>query len=204
VIDLEQIQLVAGLSRGILEFLVIYQQLAIFLGSFFFAESVILAASFLSAQGLWSFLTVFIFALLGTLLSDFFWYFLGIRFLKATRQWNLCRRAYNEISNILDKITKGKHFLALLFIKFLYGTRFLIIVYLAMRKIPFRKFVIYDTIGTTLWLLVIIPVGWLAGKGMYQIISIYRNFTYTVFGLILFLIAFKTIERLLRKKIFKA
>lgn len=198
-IDIEKIKSISGLSHQIINYLILYQEAAIFFGAFFFAESVILAASFLAANGLWSVSSVFIFCLLGTLLSDLFWFFLGMRFLKITGQWFVYKSVYDKITKFLDKLTKNKPFLALLFIKFLYGTRFLTIVYLSIRKISLRNFILYDLIGTSLWLCVIVPIGWLAGRGASHLISIYRGFNYTILALIIFLILFKTIEWLFLK-----
>ena len=200
-LDLEQIKSISELNYKIAETLILYRQLAIFLGSFLFAESVIFTASFLSAQGFWPLTTVFIFVFLGAIISDFFWYFGRLFFLKFTRQWLLYKNAYNKLSAFVDKITYNKPFLALLFMKFLYGTRFLIIIYIAMRQVKLKTFLFYDIIGTIIWLLVIIPIGWLAGKGAYNIIPIYKNIGYSIFILILSFVIFKLISRWLKNKI---
>ena len=125
----------------------------------------------------------------------------GLFFLKFTRQWLLYKNAYNKLSAFVDKITYNKPFLALLFMKFLYGTRFLIIIYIAMRQVKLKTFLFYDIIGTIIWLLVIIPIGWLAGKGAYNIIPIYKNIGYSIFILILSFVIFKLISRWLKNKI---
>ena len=199
--DFLQLQSISGLNHNIIEMLIAYQKWAIFLGSFLFAESVVFTASFLSAQGFWPPLAVFWFALLGTVLSDLFWYFGGMYFLKITHQWSLFQNGYNKLSAFVDKITKHKPFLVLIFIKFLYGTRFLILIYISTRGVKLKTFLFYDIFGTLLWLYVIIPIGWLAGKGVYNFIPIYRNIGYIIFILIVSFLIFKIINQRILKKI---
>lgn len=191
------------INADIIQYLIGHSQLLIFAGAVFFAESVILSLSFMSGQGLWSIESVFIWSLLGTIVSDTFWYVCGIRFLKLTHQWKLCKGTFEKISDILDRITKNKPPLALLFIKFLYGTRFLATIYAAEKRISYARFLMYDIFGTTIWLFVIVPIGWLAGKGIYNFIPIYKNISYLL--LIVFILAalFKSLMYFIRTKILK-
>ncbi len=201
--DLEQIQYVSGLSYQMIGFLAFYKQAAIFFGTFFLAESIVLASSFLAAQGFWSIKTVFVFSLLGTVSCDFFWYFWGLRFLKITHQWNTCLNIYDKIAFFADKVTRRSAFLMFLLMKFLYGTRFLMVIYLGAQKMRFLKFVVYDLIVTCIWLLVVIPIGWLAGRGMYSFFLIYKNLNYVFIALIILIIIFKLAQRLIYGKIIK-
>ena len=54
----------------------------------------------------------------------------------------------------------------LLFIKFLYGTRILTILYLSMQRLRLGTFLLFDLIGTMLWLAVIVSLGYLVGRSV--------------------------------------
>lgn len=198
--DIEQLKMMSELSDRSIQILINYGYWAIFLGSFFFAESVILAVSFLAASGLWPLSAVFFLALAGDLLADLLWYSGGkysFRFAKFDSK--IFNKAYKTLSGVIDRITRHKPFLALLFIKFLYGTRFLMLIYVARKKVSLKKFLIYDAIGTSIWLAVLLPVGWLAGKGAYNLIGAYRNFNYSILFLVLTLLLYKLFSIRLEK-----
>ena len=152
-----------NIDQAIITFLITYRLPAIFVGAFFFGETVIIAAAFLAGQGTLEVLPVFVLAFLATIVSDTVWFLLAKILLWLNRLEKY--KTHSEIIvNKMTKLTGDKPFLALLFVKFLYGTRVITIIYLSLRSIPLKKFVIYDALGTLIWLAVIIPIGWLAGK----------------------------------------
>lgn len=183
--------------------LLTYQLPAIFLGAFFFGETVILTASFLSGQGIWSLSNVFLLSLTGTIISDGIWFLFGQAIFRLTHKWSNSQKKYHQLIIKLDKITGQKPFLSLLFIKFLYGTRILTILYLSIRKIGFWTFVIFDTIGTIFWLAVMISIGWLAGKGMSNFIPFVQKTEYALLVIALLIIIFKLTTSWIEKKIIK-
>jgi membrane protein DedA with SNARE-associated domain len=140
-----------------------YQLPGIFLGTFCFGETVVIAATLLAVRGYWNASDVFIAAFAGTVTSDAAWYLLGhhVHRLLAGRSRTVPVR--RRLLARLDRMTGRRPFLALLFVKFLYGTRILTIVYLAARKIGFKTFVLFDALGTAIWLAVLLPVAWTAG-----------------------------------------
>ena len=180
-----------------------YELPAIFFGAFFFGETVIITAAFLSGQGVWSILNVFWLAFLGTIASDLIWFLLGHSIYKYLKNWQNYQDKYQPTINKLQKITGDKPFLALLFIKFLYGTRILTILYLSTRKIGFKKFVFYDAIGTIIWLAVLLPIGWLAGKGIGNYIKILDNTEYTLLVIVAIVIILRLITIWLKKLLTK-
>ncbi len=187
----------------IVNLLSFYQLPAIFWGAFFFGETVVITAAFLSAQGIWSLLNVFWLALAGTLISDALWFLFGKSFLKLLNRWQRYQQKHDKFVKKLERILGRRPFLVLLFIKFLYGTRILTIIYLSLRKIRFRTFLIFNTIGTLVWLVVMIAIGWLAGKGIANVIPVFHRIGYALSLLVLFLIIFKVITSWLGKRIIK-
>ncbi|MBC8207516.1 MAG: VTT domain-containing protein [Kiritimatiellales bacterium] len=176
---------------------------AIFTGSFFFGETVIFTAAFLAAEGLWPVTDVFWLSLAGTVLSDMVWFLFGQRILKLFHKYEKYREQSTRLLDALGGITGRRPFLALLFTKFLYGTRILTIVYLSMRKVGFATFVFYEIIGTLLWLPVILAVGWLAGSSLINLMPFLDGFESAALYLALVIIGFKGVTLWIRKEMVK-
>lgn len=190
-----------------IQLLLTYQAPAIFLGSLFFGETVILSAAFLAGQGLWSLATVFWLALTGTIIADVIWFQFG-KFLMPYMQRLWKNKAkhqdkYQTIVSKLESITGHKPFLALLFIKFLYGTRILTIFYLSAHQIKLSTFILFDIIGTIFWLAVMLALGWLAGQGLADYILIVNGTKFVLLFLVLVVLFFKLASLWLEKKIIK-
>lgn len=190
------------ISATIFELLSIYQLQAIFWGAFFFGETVVIAAAFLAAQGLWSIHNVFWLSLVGTIVADSLWFFLGQHLFKHKRLEKHRQKHQSALSK-LETLAGEKPFLALLFIKFLYGTRILTIIYLSMRKVKFSLFLLFDTIGAIIWLFVILGIGWLAGKGIVNMLPLFKKIEYILLVLVIILILFKLGTTWISKKILK-
>lgn len=184
----------------IASYLMAYHLPAIFVGSFFFGETVILTASFLAAQGWWSPFVVFGLSLIGTLASDIIWFLLGNRVVHSER-WDKYKEKYVHIVHFLERKTGQRPYRALLFIKFMYGTRILTIVYLSVRKVGFWKFLLYDILSTAILLAVLIPIGYLAGKGYENLVHVFHNVTYGITALVGIFILYKLVTLWLGKKI---
>ncbi|MBI4121861.1 MAG: VTT domain-containing protein [Parcubacteria group bacterium] len=180
-----------------------YELTTIFWGAFFFGESVIMGAAFLAAQGVWSLSNVFWFSLVGTVASDLIWFFFGHRIFAFFGRWQKSKNKYDLMLVKLERRAGKRPFLVLLFIKFFYGTRVLTIMYLSVRKIGFKNFIIFDILGTIIWLVVIIALGWFAGSGVDNIIPIFSKVQYALAFLVLAVIAFKLVTVWMEKRIEK-
>lgn len=67
---------------------------------------------------------------------------------------------------IFDRLFLKNVFLSLLFIKFLFGVRLLLTVYLVAKKqIPLRSFALYDMVGVLFYVSVVGGIGILVGSG---------------------------------------
>ncbi len=172
----------------IVSLLIAYQLPAMFLGSFFFGETIILAAAFLAGQGMWSVFTVFWVTFLGTIISDAVWFFAGRRMGALSDSWQKKQAAYKKLLSFLEQMTGRRAFLSLLFIKFLYGTRIISILYLSIHKLRFRTFFVFNAMGTFLWLMVMVGVGWYASKQVGSEIPDMKKFQYGASLLFLFIV----------------
>ena len=172
-------------NQEIINFLITYRLVAIFIGAFFFGETVILAAAFLAGQGRLDLAAVFGLSFAATIISDSAWFLLGQKILAWFNRLDKYKAQSQKLIDKIAQYTGKKPFLSLLFIKFLYGIRVIAIIYLSIRKISFKTFVIYDSIGSFIWLSTIILIGWLAGK---SIISLGPNLNKVEFAVGLFII----------------
>ena len=136
-------------------------------------------------------------------MSDSLWFLFGQRILLLFHKWKKYKEQSEKLITALENITGKKAFLSLLFIKFLYGTRILTIMYLSIQKIKFLTFVIFDTIGSIIWLLIMISIGWYAEKGIVNLVPLVNKFEYALLFLILVIVIFKFGTTWLTKKITK-
>src|SRR3989338_7963081 len=119
-------------ENAVIDFLLQYEQLAIFAGAFIFGENVIIPAAFLSGQGLWTPFNVFWPAFLGTVVSDVFWFLLARRFTLKISEWRWLRTESESRRRFIDKFQKDNFRIAF-FYKFFYGMRIVGIAWLAGR-----------------------------------------------------------------------
>lgn len=167
-----------------MESLALHKSWIVFVGTFFLGESVVLTASALAAQGSWSVMVVAAWAFAGTVASDTLWF----RTARAgLDRWSTGKRAERlaRATFRLDRLAGDHPHRALTFVKFVYGTRVASIVYMAIRQVPATTFVLFDSIGTAIWLAVMIPIGWGIGLGLDRLGADLREFEWFVIGILL-------------------
>lgn len=185
----------------IVSLLIVYQFPAIFLGSIIFGETIILAAAFLAGHGWWSVYTVFFITFVGTMFSDSLWFYMGRKLSGKSHEWQEKQEKYRKLLAFLEHITSRRAFLALLFIKFLYGTRIITIMYLSIHRLRFRTFFLFNAIGTFLWLLIMVGIGWYASTRIDGDIPDIKKFQYGASVLLTFLLLTRVGSIYLRKRI---
>jgi membrane protein DedA with SNARE-associated domain len=107
-----------------------------------------------------------VWAYFGTILSDAGWFLLAGTARSYIERSTTRKQRYERVLAWLDRRFGARPERALLFIKFIYGTRIATITYLAIRRTPFRVFATLNAVGTVIWLSVVVTIGWLAGKGL--------------------------------------
>lgn len=148
------------------EHLAAYPAPAIFVGALLFGETVIVPAAALAAHGRWTIPAVIGWAFAGTVTADIAWFVAANRSLGRFARDLDQRREHSDALAWLGRRAGARPARTLLFVKFVYGTRILSIAYLSSRGVSGREFVLYDAVGTAIWLAVIVPVGWLVGRGV--------------------------------------
>ncbi|MEO7803353.1 MAG: VTT domain-containing protein [Actinomycetota bacterium] len=138
----------------------------VFFGAFLFGETLIIPAAAVAAQGHFNIFAVAGSAYAGTVISDAMWFMSArpvSRFLdKSARR----RASYEQVLGWVSRRFGERPERALLFIKFVYGARLATIVYLSLRRLALKRFVVLNGVGAACWIVVIVTIGWLAGRGV--------------------------------------
>ncbi len=189
-------------ENAVIDFLLQYEQLAIFAGAFIFGENVIIPAAFLSGQGLWTPFNVFWPAFLGTVVSDVFWFLLARRFTLKISEWRWLRAESESRRRFIDKFQKDNFRIAF-FYKFFYGMRIAAIASFSLKGMTLDKFIRFDSLSTLIWLFVIVGIGWLAGRGLVNVLETFSKLTYLVAAIVILIIVVKLITLWLAKRVIK-
>ncbi len=181
------------------------QYLVVYLGAAFGGEVAMIALSFLSAQGFLPFWPFLIVSFLGVLSSDSLWFFMG--------KTKMAERIFNHkyatatvimITEAIHKVSRGNHLFALVFAKFLIGTRVVLILYVSKSNLSFKRFIVHDTVAIIVWLLVVVPIGFLSGLGFtyfsHILENIYAGIGFLILVLVLCIMMQMWLKRLFTKE----
>ncbi|MDE2399695.1 MAG: hypothetical protein KGL67_01650 [Patescibacteria group bacterium] len=161
------------------------EYIIIFLGTALGGELALFAFGFLAAQNFISLIPLFIFGFLGTFFPNILWFFIGKT--NTASRVILNRYADNTTSMItqaVSNMSKDNHFTALIIIKFIIGTPFLLIMYVHKTGLYLKQFLYYETPAILLSLLVVILIGFISGLGFTILSDIFNNL-YIAIGFIL-------------------
>lgn len=156
------------------------------LGAIVGGEETILVISALSAGGALSFPLLLVMSFLGTMISDSGWFYFGRIFTNWIERKESLYARLQMIERFTHRVTNGNDFLALLMTKFLYGTRLMMIFYLARKRMSYRQFIRYNTIVTGVWTIAVCSIGWAAGLGVSWATDVFDNLS---IGIIIFVAA---------------
>jgi membrane protein DedA with SNARE-associated domain len=134
-------------------------------------EAAILALAFIAGQGAFSLWVIILGSTLGMILTDMFWFFAprtawGVKLKERGRDKS---ETFRQLESKVQELSHHNDVLILLISKILIGTRILILLYLSMRQISFRRFVAYDSVATFVWGILLGYIGWFAGLGYYSL-----------------------------------
>ncbi|TSC77633.1 MAG: hypothetical protein G01um101424_256 [Parcubacteria group bacterium Gr01-1014_24] len=178
------------------------EYIIIFFGTGFGGEFALLPLGFLAAQGVISILPLIVLSFLGTFFSDTLWFLLGrTAIVKNMISHRYANTTVSVINEAISRMSRGSHSTALIIAKFIVGTRVLLIMYVSTTNIRFQQFIRYDTVAIFLWILVVIPIGFLSGLGFTYFAEILENL-YAAIGFILLVIIIIIMLEIWLKKIF--
>ena len=134
--------------QGLLAPLALHPYVFIFVGLFFFGETVFLPSLYLAFKGTLDVSTVIVLMILASLLSDLVWYIIG----RALPRASAIRFMGDRAVRVMEHISKffEVHYLKALYLsKFVYGTRTVVQVLSGMHKTPFWEYMLVNVLGTS-------------------------------------------------------
>lgn len=150
--------------------------LSTYLGTMIFNEGAILTVFSLSINGGWYYYAGVVFVVvLGVLSNDLLLYAIGhFGSKKFCRAYEIKADESQAVKTIFQKIFFRNIFLTLLFIKFFFGVRLILTLYLITRKkIPFVKYFLYSLCGIILYVGVLSVISLLIMNGVGGTMGIY-------------------------------
>lgn len=189
----------------IAQFLTVHELPAVFAGTFLFGDAIVITAFILAFRLDWNIVAVFFAAMTATLAADTLWFFVGRRVFQILGE----RRAkfykkYEEKLKLVDKsIPFQRPTLVLLYFKFLQGTRIFIIVYLSMRNMRYRTFILLDAIGTVLWLLSYMALAYLIVTSVRTFLPYLDEAFFVITALFVGFVVIRIMYQLIAKKMQK-
>ena len=177
---------------------------ALFVGTFLFGETVVLAGIVLAAAGAVPVQALVGLSLLGTLASDLVWFYFGQRLVHFARRWRSVQVRYERAMGAMQQVDDGERFYYLLFFKFVYGIRIVTIIYASLRRIRLRRFLLLDAVGSTAYLVVFVGVGLLLCQGAAELAPAVHTLRYLVAAPVLLFILMRMGTQWLRKRLFDA
>jgi membrane protein DedA with SNARE-associated domain len=140
-----------------------YGYFAIFIGAVFEGEMILLLGGFAAYAGLLSLPWVIVVAFLGTLLADQGYFLLGRwhseRILSAWPSW---RARMNRAERLFKKFRTP----LILFFRFLYGIRAVLVFVMGMSPISSAKFALLNALGALIWAVSVGGGGYLFGSAI--------------------------------------
>ncbi len=174
----------------------------IFFGAALGGEIAMITLGFLAAQGVFSLYPLFIVSFMGTMSSDIVYFLLGrTKFASKLFSHRYTNTTINMITEAVRKVSRGSHFVALLLANFMIASRIILIIYVSKTDLKFSRFLYYETIALSLWLLVLIPIGFLSGLGFTYFSQILENI-YAAIGFVLLILLIVIFVQLWVKRFF--
>ncbi len=96
---------------------------------------------------------------------------------------------------------KSSYFWPFVVSKFVFGARILIIFYVAKKEKSFRKYLLFEVLAVVIWFIIMIPLGWLVGRGFVQILSYAKGLEKALALIFVIIIIYYIINKVFRKKI---
>lgn len=141
----------------------LHPYLFIFIGLFFFGETVFFPALYLAFKGNLEVAAIIELMIAATLLSDLVWYLIG----RLTPRTRAVRLMGERAARVMERISASfaTHRLKTLYLsKFVYGTRTVVQVLSGIHKTPFPQYMIVNALGTMSLAAVILVLAYLTNS----------------------------------------
>lgn len=149
-----------------------------------------------------SLIVLFFAAFVGTFIGDSVWFFIGRKISKNIKKYKKIEKGFETIAELIERLFKKNYLLALVTVKFLYGTRVITIFYLSKKKMKYRKFLIYDSLSTIIWIFGMGFIGYLVGLGVGWLWHVVKSIQLAITFMLVIFALFYFIQKLINKELF--
>lgn len=159
--------------HGIFDFISSYGYLAVYIGSIFEGETVVLLAGALSHEDYISFPFVILWAFLGAITGDTVWFLLGrYHGIKFFKKWKWFNMFMDKPLNVVNKNPVKLAF----FMRFMYGFRHIVPVSLGISSISTKTFLFWNGLGGLCWSIVVASAGFISINIVEEIVGNLRRY----------------------------
>jgi len=137
----------------------IINYLAALLGMVFEGDTALFIIAFLTSQGFFDFLTIFLVVFWGTFFGDLLWYWFGLNIKDGT----LIKKWADRIASPFDDHLVKRNFRILFISKFTYGIHHALLVRAGILKMNFKTIARNVFISTIFWVPIIGSIGYFSG-----------------------------------------
>jgi membrane protein DedA with SNARE-associated domain len=144
-------------------FVATYGYLAVFLGTLFEGETILVLGGFAAHRGHLSLPVVMVVAFVGSLLGDQTMFWIGHTYGGSLlERWPDLQRRIGRVRPLLDRFGNT----VALFFRFLYGLRNVTPLAMAIGGFSPRRFVVLNALGAVVWAVVVSSLGYVLGEAV--------------------------------------
>lgn len=154
-----------------------YGYLAVFVGSIFEGETIVILGGLASHESHLSYPLVALCAALGAIVGDWSFFFLG-RYKKAVlfKRFSRLERMMRRPAAIVEKRPR----LMSLSMRFMYGFRHVVPISIGASRVPAKEFLVWNGIGAVLWALAFTAAGYVAGNVLETVIGDIKRYEFRI------------------------
>lgn len=161
------------------------EYIVVFIGAVLGGEPALFLLGFLAAQGVVAVVPAAMLSYIGAFVPNAIWYFLGgTPFIQRISKQRYTAATISLITEAVQRASRGSHLLAIIIIKFLVGTPVLLVMYVSKTTLSIKQFFYYQSVATFFSILIIMPAGYLSGRGFIYFNEVFQN-VYVAIGFIL-------------------
>lgn len=183
-----------------LELLQQYQYIFLFVGVIVGGEMVIIPAVYLTLTHVFNFPLFISITIFATIISDSVWYVLG-----RVKNWEQLKKysVFSKREELTKKFVErfNRHALKYLFVsKFVYGTRIIAQVLSGVRKVPYYKYIIVNSLAILTWISFIVIVGFALNSGFDRFKQTVGQMQVFIFFVIIIITSSIWLSKIIKKK----
>jgi membrane protein DedA with SNARE-associated domain len=167
----------------------------------FISEELLVFLAILSGRGILSLWIVYIVGILAVMIFDSIIFAVG----RSKIGKYIEDRFFSE--KAMDKKIKFAHkkraLVYLIITKFVWGTRIASIFYYSVKGMKYKKFAIYNFISLLIWSSIMLPAGWLAGRGFDLLLRVIKGTEKLLAVILIAILMIYTLHWLIKKLIIK-